>query len=300
MCFSGEMSACFALMSVVAAAWLYQRHGNAHESMAVLYFGSMELLQTVQYLYIAEPEDGFSMCKNPTNQTLAALGYLHICFQPFFMNMSVWALRRRKSLQHRIKNDIVQNLCLWGGLWMFSRYLLAVFWPDNPDMAARPSEACPNYEWIRDGYDAGIGWDTPNLPGHSCTFRSHTNTGHLGWAGPMYQATYFVPGVSIHFFLMLAPAMARNDVIGYSQAILTLLTGPVLAAFFTSSMSEQASIWCFFSTFQFVLVLFSDLIAPHANPQADATIVHEGGIGEEPLVYMFVPQGVEKKHRKVA
>jgi hypothetical protein len=299
MCFSGEMSACFALISVVAAAWLYRRHGSLKFSLAILYFGSMELLQTVQYLYIAEPEDGFAMCKNPTNQFLAMLGMLHICFQPFFCNMALFSIACRKSLRFRIQSDMVQNLCLLGGVWCFSRYLLAVYWPDNPDMAARPSEACPNYEWIRDGYDAGVGWETPNLPGHSCTFRSHSKTGHLGWAVPMYQSTYFVPGVSVHSFLMFAPAMARGDLFGYFISIAMLVSGPVFAAVLTSSLSEQASIWCFFSSAQFIIMGVASLWIAAANPVSDATIVHEGGIGEEPLEYMFVPRGIEKKDRKV-
>jgi hypothetical protein len=299
MCFSGEMSAFFALTSVVAAALLYQRHRSVKFSLAILYFGSMELLQTVQYLYIAEPNDGFSMCKNPTNQFLTVLGGIHICFQPYFCNMALFTLKRRKSLRYRIQNDIVQNLCLLGGLWMVSRYLLAILWPDHADLAAQPSEACPNYEWIRDGYDAGVGRLTPNLPGHSCTFRSHSNTGHLGWALPLYQATYFVPGVAIHSFLMFAPAIARNDLIGYFAATATLLTGPVVAAFITPSMSEQASIWCFFSSAQFLLLGVFSVFAQPLHPQAEKTIVHEGAIGEEPLEYMFVPQAVEKKKKVV-
>jgi hypothetical protein len=294
MCFSGEMSAFFSLIAVTVAAETYLRHGSLQFSIALLYFGAMELLQTAQYLYIAEPEDGFSMCKNPTNQFLTMLGMLHISFQPVFFNMAVFSIKRRKSLEFRIKHDIVQNLCLWFGLWMFSRYLLAAYWPDNPNMAARPSEACPNYEWIRDGYDAGIGWETPNLPGHSCTFRSNSKTGHLGWAVPMYQSTYFMPSVSVHFFLMFAPSMARNDFKGYLIAIGGVLTGPVIAALITDSLSEQASIWCFFSFSQSLLLGVIAYFVVPVNPEADAKIVHEGGIGEEPLEYMFWPRGLAK------
>ena len=44
----------------------------------ILFFASMELLQTVQYWYIAEPEDGYAMCKNPINRFLTFLGMVHI------------------------------------------------------------------------------------------------------------------------------------------------------------------------------------------------------------------------------
>jgi Family of unknown function (DUF5765) len=200
MCFSGEMSAgfafiCFALGGIVWAAGRPKRL-----AIAMAYFGLMELLQTVQYKFVAVPEDNFEMCKSPTNQYLTFVGLVHILFQPYFANMALCATGRQMSLKLRYMNDMVLRLCLLFAGWCLCRYLLAVYWPSNPAMAPRSTEACPNYEWVRDGYDAGIGWDTPNLPGHSCTFISNTTTGHIAWAAPLYQATYFVPGASMHFF----------------------------------------------------------------------------------------------------
>jgi hypothetical protein len=166
--------------------------------------------------------------------------------------------------------------------------LLAAYWPDNVNLAERPSENCPNYEWIREGYDAGIDWDTPNLPGHSCTFVSNSTTGHLAWALPLYQATYLVPGVSIHSFLMFAPSMIVGDPLAAVFGGLLFLTGPVLAAVISSSINEQAAIWCFFSMFQvLVLVVVAFLVVPK-NPEIDAKVVHEGGLVKEPIVHQLV------------
>jgi len=33
----------------------------------------------VQYYWIAEPEDGYAMCKNSVNQILTVVGLAHIC-----------------------------------------------------------------------------------------------------------------------------------------------------------------------------------------------------------------------------
>jgi hypothetical protein len=98
---------------------------------------------------------------------------------------------------------------------------------------------------------------------------------------------------------MFAPALARNDRIGYVSATTNILTGPVFAAYVTSSMSEQASIWCFFSSLQVVVMAAIGMFAHETNPQSDTKIVHEGDIGKEPLEYMHVPRGIEKKNLKV-
>ena len=153
MCFSGEMSAFFSLSCIICSGIVYRAGRLARVSVTILYFGLMELLQTVQYLVVARPEDGYSMCKNSTNQVLTAVGFIHICFQPVFINMALSAMERRNCLQTRYENDIIQRLCIVGALWFASRYLLAVYW--HPNLAATPSEDCPNYEWVRDGFDAG-------------------------------------------------------------------------------------------------------------------------------------------------
>jgi hypothetical protein len=58
-------------------------------------------------------------------------------------------------------------------------------------------------------------------------------------------------------------------------------------------MSEQA-------TFQVLCMTVIGMFAHEVDPQSDAKIVHEGGIGEEPLECMHVPRGIEKKNLKVA
>jgi len=169
---------------------------------------------------------------------------------------------------------------------MALRYFLT-WLPDNPYMAPRPTKDCPNYEWLRDGYDGSLGdFETPNLPGHSCTFRSPSSSGHLAWASPMYQATYFLPGVGVHFFLMIGQMVARAESFAaYAVIPVFVLTGPGLAVYLTSSLNEQAAIWCYFSVFQ---VFFSFVEQVLKKPKLIKKLVHVGTLDDAPLEYVLV------------
>ena len=284
MCYSGEMSLGFALAGIAMAAFLRYCNKPGRISVACLYFSAMELLQTVQYRYLAEPEDGYAMCSDPMNQFLTFLGYLHIWGQPIFCNYFFTGMPRQGNLKARIESDLIQRLCVMGALFGLVRYGLAAWWLPNPSLAATPSKECPNYEWVRAGYDGLLGFESPNLPGHSCTFRSASESGHLAWAVPLYQPTYFVPGAFLHAFLMFAPMFARSqNLFDVTIATIFFVSGPVLAAYLTASLHEQASIWCFFSMFQCILGALSVIFEKSVPP--DQSISHPGSLGEEPLVY---------------
>ena len=287
MCYSGEMSLGFAVAGVFMAAFMNYCNKPRRICLAILYFSSMELLQTVQYRYLAEPEDGYAMCSDPTNQFLTFLGFLHIWGQPVFCNYFFTGMPRQGSLKVRIESDLIQRLCLLGALFGLMRYGLANWWTSNPHLAAVPSKDCPNYEWVRSGYDGLLNFETPNLPGHSCTFRSASQSGHLAWAVPLYQPTYFVPGAFLHAFLMFGPMIARaQNLFDVTIGTVFFVTGPVLAAYLTSSLNEQASIWCFFSLVQCFLACIS--VAFEKVVPADQTISHPGSLGEDPLEYIMV------------
>jgi len=276
------MSALFAASGLVMA-YLSRRAGHTSRvQLPILYFSAMELLQTVQYLVLAVPEDDYAQCANPINQYLTVIGIVHICFQPYFCHMIVTGPSRQLEVRYRFENDMVSKLAIAAGVWHLLRYGLAILGYEGD----RPSEACPNYEWIRDGYDANIEWTTPNLPGHSCTFQSNTPTGHLAWAVPLAPASYFVPGTSLHFFLMFAPALvtARHFITG----VVSLLTGPVLALVLTHSLSEQASIWCFFSMFQCLLAFIAAFLSDMKyGRETNPVVEHAGSLGEAPMHYVL-------------
>lgn len=81
------------------------------------------------------------------------------------------------------------------------------------------------------------------------------------------------------------------------SALCLFLTGPLLASFLTSSINEQAAIWCFSSVFQALLFSFAvRYMELHKQPILD-TIHHPGGYGEKPLTYKLTehPENLEKQ-----
>jgi hypothetical protein len=103
MCFSGEMSAAFAVLGLGASYWVYSRTNNGELASGIFFFFTMELLQAVQYYYVApqlmDPAYGvmYGSCStspvnNPAcetfiNKFLTVIGFLHICLQPYFCHV---------------------------------------------------------------------------------------------------------------------------------------------------------------------------------------------------------------------
>ena len=227
------------------------------------------------------------MCENPTNQFLTFLGFVHICFQPYFLNMALDALWRRESLVGRLHNDLIQRLCLAGSAFLFLRYVVTIL---KPEMLMPRSEACPNTDWLNSGFDASVGEMPPNVLGHSCTYISNAtefSAGHLAWALPLSTSSYFLPNSAIHSFLMFAPALVHPDPIAKAGGVLLCVTGPILAAIITPSLNEQAAIWCFFSICQIVVLVTASYFLMDTKVEYATTLEHKGdGISsEEPIHY---------------
>src|ERR1700682_4620171 len=79
MCWSGQASAVLATVGLGTTAYAAYRKEPAAIWMPLGYFSLMELLQAFTYSVIDQ-------CSLPSNQIATLLGYLHIAFQPFFIN----------------------------------------------------------------------------------------------------------------------------------------------------------------------------------------------------------------------
>merc|ERR1712137_628424 len=216
------MSFAMSAIGLIFSIILFRESKSLRISAGMFFFFTMEFLQGVQYWYIDD-------CDNIVNKVLTILGFIHIVFQPFFTHFICSALAMTKV--DKAKYNVILGLCLIGSVWLISRALMA------PWAAFHPSAECPSTEWLR-----GTEW---------CTFSGNY---HLSWSVPMYDQTYFSPGASIHFFLMFAPFMVMDRkmvVLG----LFLLLSGPILASYITPSLHEQASIWCFYSCVQTVMMM---------------------------------------------
>ncbi|MCD4674684.1 MAG: DUF5765 domain-containing protein [Desulfobacula sp.] len=80
MCWSGEASAVLATIGLGSTVYMAVKKEKKELWVPLGYFTLMELLQAVTYSYIDQ-------CDNPVNQVLTLLGFIHISFQPFFINM---------------------------------------------------------------------------------------------------------------------------------------------------------------------------------------------------------------------
>jgi Family of unknown function (DUF5765) len=80
MCWSGEASAVLASAGLGTTAYAAYRKEPSAVWVPLGYFALMELLQAFTYSVIDQ-------CGLPSNQIATLMGYLHIAFQPFFINM---------------------------------------------------------------------------------------------------------------------------------------------------------------------------------------------------------------------
>lgn len=79
MCWNGQASAVLATVGVLSSAYAIYKKEPPALWIALCYFSSMELLQAFTYTVIGQ-------CDSPSNQMATLFGYLHITFQPFFIN----------------------------------------------------------------------------------------------------------------------------------------------------------------------------------------------------------------------
>eukprot|EP00605_Chrysophyceae_sp_TOSAG23-4_P000352 GSChrysophyteH1.ASY1.ANO1.399.1 assembled CDS len=235
MCFTGEMSAGFAAMGLFATYWIYTKTENMELASGVFFFFTMELLQAIQYFFLAT---GLSdpYCDNIINQVLTLLGFLHICLQPYYCHVINSSLT--KSPKYKDRYVIIKRMCLLGGFLLFGRYFLSHI----PSLNTMDVSNYKSTEWLRGE--------------KLCTFKTKSMT-HLGWSVPMADPSYYVMGAGIHSFLMFGPFFALYEKKGMViQGLFLFLFGPVLAAVISDNLMEQASIWCFFSLAQICIMLF--------------------------------------------
>jgi len=205
---------------LIVAIVLYALTGSKKLAGGAFFFFTMEFLQGVQYWVI-------NRCQDPWNVWLTAAGLLHILSQPVVCFWFWDAFAETPYERNAFK--VSRILCVLGAIWFLLRAALRD-WAKVP-----PSAACPNTEWLRGR--------------EMCTFSGEM---HLAWSVALHDVTYFMPGTSLHLFLMVAPYFAAGKRF-WLPGIAVLLTGPVLASYITPNLHEQASIWCFFSSCQVVM-----------------------------------------------
>jgi len=237
MCFDQKSSFSFAALGLFLAYYVHSRTSNTRLAVGVFWFFLMEFLQGWQYFVIDD-------CDNWWNKVMTILGYIHICYQPYFTHIINSSLTKNERYLHQY--DIILRMCLLGGTLMVIRWLYAELTGNGTNILSDFSD------WS--GNNTHSGYRTQEwLRGEKlCTFSGKY---HLAWSVPMAEPTYWVNSAAIHSFMMFGPffVMKKNMII---QGVFLWLAGPYLAAWITPNLMEQASIWCFFSIAQIGVMLF--------------------------------------------
>jgi hypothetical protein len=224
MCWSGEASAVLASVGIGSTAYAAWKGEPPALWIALGYFSLMELLQAFTYSVIDK-------CALPSNQIATILGYLHITFQPFFINaMSLYF----------IPKDVAKKVAPWAyavccGSALF---MLLQLYP---------------FEWA--------GHCTP---GHSlCGPRLCSVHGqwHIAWQVPTNgMGEWFTTPPAKSFPTFLLAAFIVPMIYGsWRLTIYHSIMGPGLAVLLTNNLNERPAVWCLLSIGILLLVVKSPL-----------------------------------------
>jgi len=212
MCWSGQASAVLAVAGFGTTAYAAYRREPAAIWMPLGYFSLMEMLQAFTYSVIDQ-------CGLPSNQIATLLGYLHIAFQPFFINAV-----SMHFIPDRVRAQIapaVYALCFASAVFMLLQ-LYPFEWAGHcdPSMPLCGTRLCSVHgNWH-------IAWQVP------------TNGMCNGFAaGPSHGfPSYFIAGI-------IVPILYGS----WRMTLFHLMLGPWLAALTTNNMTEWPAVWCLLS-----------------------------------------------------
>ncbi|MCK5829105.1 MAG: hypothetical protein KAH20_02260 [Methylococcales bacterium] len=218
MCWSGEASAVLAVAGLGTAAYVAYKGESKELWIPLTYFALMELLQAATYVYI-------DLCDNPNNQVLTLFGYLHVAFQPFFVNM-VAMYFIPESVKFKIQT-VVYTLCSISTIAM-----LVKLYP---------------FAWAGDctvGVEGFCGLQACSVSGDW----------HIAWQLPlnglMSSPVDWLFGFEwgLHVFAYALAAFYLPFIYGSWRFVsFHYLIGPLISDITTDDPNEYAAVWCLFS-----------------------------------------------------
>ncbi|MCX7338382.1 MAG: DUF5765 domain-containing protein [Alphaproteobacteria bacterium] len=230
MCWSGEASTVLATIGFGTCAYAAYKKKPTALWISLGYFSLMEALQAYTYSVIDQ-------CSLPSNQIATLLGYLHIAFQPFFVNL---------ISMHFIPDDVrkkiqgpVYCLCFAAAIIM----ILQVY----------------PFDW------AGV--CTPTRPLCSKTLCSVTGSWHVAWNIPINgigNSLLNIPIVLAYIFSGAYPYTLVATVLpfiygSWRVTLYLLLSGPLLAQLLTNNKNERPAVWCLLSAGMLLIIILTPL-----------------------------------------
>lgn len=213
MCWSGEASAVLAITGFATAGYVAYKGEPRPLWVALGYFSLMEALQAYTYGVI-------NKCEAPSNQVATLLGYLHIAFQPFFINMLALYFIPQK-IAHKLE-PVVYGACLFTVIVM----IIQVF----------------PFDWA--------GHCIPGDPLCSNRLCSVSGSWHIAWDVPLngISDNFMNPGLPVLGQIYVLAAFVMPILYGSWRLTLFQFTlGPILASLTTTNMNEWPAVWCLLS-----------------------------------------------------
>lgn len=231
MCWSGEASAVLAAVGLGTTVYAAYKKEPPVLWMALGYFSLMELLQAFTYSVIDN-------CSSPSNQVATLFGYLHIAFQPFFINalsMHFIPERIRKRIEYP-----VYAICFASTLFMLIQ-LYPFDWAGTCD----PQRPLCGERLCSVSGDWHIAWEVPTN-GIGNYFVAYTNP--IMWFFDSGFVSYMIAGFIVPFLYG-----------SWRFTLYHLLIGPFLSMLLTENINERPAIWCLLSIGILLLVVKTPL-----------------------------------------
>lgn len=217
MCFTPKISGTLTLFGAIMTAIAYTVPAYRAEYFYIItgFYTLMELLQTVQYLYV-------NQCDNPMNKFLTEIAYILVIVQPLLWNF-IFYLRATREEDKRIFKVAMVLFSIWMIGNIYSRF---------------GYNSAREREFTRCGFMYGD---------KTCTYRK-TDSSHLYWKWktrhfPELNANYFM-----YIVLWFVPALfAKETWITSVYLMASLLIGFLLTMKYSATIFEFPSVWCYIS-----------------------------------------------------
>ncbi len=219
MCWSGEASTVLAAVGLGTTAWAAYKKEHPALWITLGYFSLMEALQAYTYGVIGQ-------CNDPGNQIATLLGYLHITFQPFFINiLSLYFLP--KAVQQKLYIP-VYTICFIAAIVMIIQvYPFSWTGPCDPIRPLCAERLCSvEGNWH-------IAWEVPSND-----------------LGNYFARLDFLPlqgmksGFNAYIFAGLILPLLYGS---WRMTLYHYAMGPFLASLTTDNINEWPAVWCLLS-----------------------------------------------------
>lgn len=212
MCWSGEASTALASVGIAGAAWAAYKKEPFSLWGTLGYFAMMEALQAYTYTVI-------NQCGLPANQIATILGYLHIAFQPFFINaISLYFIPQAVAVR---SYKIVFGLCFASAMFMMLQ-----LYPFEWAGLCEPGRALCSNRLCSVSGNWHIAWDVPANGIGNWTY-DHGLTGYWTYS----------------FVAFILPLLYGS----WRFTLYHFIMGPFMARMLTNNLNEAPAVWCLLS-----------------------------------------------------